>query len=389
MYNNRGSYIRKKEIIYILEHGKEEFGVFERNTKYKEMEHLKGKKIVIIGTLLSAKAVINFLLLKGLKEEIIAVMDRDKEKVGKEILGFKIEWEGNINRYISDDVVFIIGSHCYEEIFPRLCSYGLENKDCLIPNFFCINPPYEEEEEVIPFDDCRYEKLYDILEDTYSKKLLKKIQASRWKDMDFKTYEDFDRWPASEDYWISVQPTVKREKAIVVDGGAYIGDSIDPICKTIGKKITHYYAFEPNESSYKILNKLPMNCESYNELTVIKKGLGDKNESLYLGVPELDVEASFERNSSSIGEIVEVQKLDSMEFETDADIYIKMDIEGSELKGLKGAENLIRTRKPSLAICVYHKANDLVNIPLYLKELVPEYKIYLCGGSHTICIAQI
>ena len=66
-----------------------------------------------------------------------------------------------------------------------------------------------------------------------------------------------------------------------------------------------------------------------------------------------------------------------------------MDIEGSEMKALKGAEKLIRERKPNLAICVYHKPNDIVDIPLYLKSLVPEYKIYLTGGPHTICQAQV
>ncbi len=84
-----------------------------------------------------------------------------------------------------------------------------------------------------------------------------------------------------------------------------------------------------------------------------------------------------------------MQQLDSMDFAADTDIFIKMDIEGSEMEALRGAEKLIRSRKPSLAVCVYHKENDIVDIPLYLKSLVPEYKLYLCGGSHTICIAQI
>jgi len=72
----------------------------------------------------------------------------------------------------------------------------------------------------------------------------------------------------------------------------------------------------------------------------------------------------------SIDEFMAENKISKIDF-------IKMDIEGWELDALKGAENCIKSRNPKLAICVYHKPEDLLNIVNYLKLAVPEYKLYL------------
>jgi len=52
---------------------------------------------------------------------------------------------------------------------------------------------------------------------------------------------------------------------------------------------------------------------------------------------------------------------------------IKLDIEGSELAALKGAETILKTQRPRLAVSIYHKDMDVLNIPDYLLSVVPEY----------------
>ena len=37
----------------------------------------------------------------------------------------------------------------------------------------------------------------------------------------------------------------------------------------------------------------------------------------------------------------------------------------------------IKKYKPKLAICIYHKFEDLWELPMYIKELVPEYRLYM------------
>ena len=61
--------------------------------------------------------------------------------------------------------------------------------------------------------------------------------------------------------------------------------------------------------------------------------------------------------------------------------YIKMDIEGAEMEALAGAENIIRTFKPRLAISGYHRPSDLWEIPQKIMSLNPGYK--LTFGHHS------
>jgi hypothetical protein len=54
-----------------------------------------------------------------------------------------------------------------------------------------------------------------------------------------------------------------------------------------------------------------------------------------------------------------------------------MDIEGAEPEALKGAEGIIRSSRPDLAICVYHAPNHLWEIAQYLNGLELGYRFYL------------
>ncbi len=57
--------------------------------------------------------------------------------------------------------------------------------------------------------------------------------------------------------------------------------------------------------------------------------------------------------------------------------FIKMDIEGAEFDALRGGKAVIERDSPILAICVYHTQNDIWRIPLLMRSLNPDYKLYL------------
>ena len=53
-----------------------------------------------------------------------------------------------------------------------------------------------------------------------------------------------------------------------------------------------------------------------------------------------------------------------------------MDIEGAELEALRGLQNCISHNRPVLAICVYHKPEDIIELTNIVNEMVPNYKIF-------------
>ena len=54
---------------------------------------------------------------------------------------------------------------------------------------------------------------------------------------------------------------------------------------------------------------------------------------------------------------------------------IKMDIEGEEKEALLGAEQIIRTQKPQMIICAYHKPEDIYELLQTILKIRDDYKI--------------
>ena len=46
-------------------------------------------------------------------------------------------------------------------------------------------------------------------------------------------------------------------------------------------------------------------------------------------------------------------------------------------EAILGMKNIIKNQSPSLAICLYHKPQDLWDLPLLINEINPNYNMYL------------
>lgn len=72
--------------------------------------------------------------------------------------------------------------------------------------------------------------------------------------------------------------------------------------------------------------------------------------------------------------------------------FIKLDVEGSELNVLKGSRETILKYRPKMAISIYHKLSDFVDIPKYLSSICKDYEFFLdhfhLDESETIVFAK-
>lgn len=75
--------------------------------------------------------------------------------------------------------------------------------------------------------------------------------------------------------------------------------------------------------------------------------------------------------------VVKAGKIDDFVPRGWPDLFMKMDIEGAEGTALAGAAETIRTCHPVLAIAVYHKGADLIDIPKQVLSYCNGYRLFL------------
>lgn len=156
-----------------------------------------------------------------------------------------------------------------------------------------------------------------------------------------------------------------------VDCGAYTGDTILKFTDKVNGKYSRIYAFEPDDANYDMLRKT-IDENHMHDVHLIKKGCWSKKGKLSF----VSKGGMSSISSEVIDDFIDVDTIDNV-VNGEKVSYIKMDIEGAELETLIGAKNTIVKDRPKLAICVYHKPEDLITIPQFIYSIVPEYKFYL------------
>ena len=140
---------------------------------------------------------------------------------------------------------------------------------------------------------------------------------------------------------------LKIEGGVFLDVGANIGYHTVPACKLLEKFKGYVIAFEPVRENYKRLvaniklNKI-YNCQ------IEKLGLSDRNETMEIHHNNKGSGNVSLASEGEYSEIVELVRFDDWSLNnnlTRLDV-VKMDIEGAEVKALKGMFTTIKKFKP-------------------------------------------
>lgn len=163
---------------------------------------------------------------------------------------------------------------------------------------------------------------------------------------------------------------------VVLDGGAYIGDSILEMKKYLGVLPDKVYAFEPDRDNAEKIG-LHFSDGELEQICVVAAGLYSRDDIVHFSATgTLGSEISEGAENTIITQAIDLHS------EYDDATIIKMDIEGSEYEALRGSINLLRKNKPALAICIYHKNEDLITIYEFLKQF--GYHFYLRQHSASV-----
>ena len=231
--------------------------------------------------------------------------------------------------------------------------------------------------------NCRYYKklfynnsekidnLYSLLYDQESKRVVngifrayksifrkntyyfKKICCSDCLNYHFTTKDNYKVKGTKNPYFIN--DIFKIDSNIVLmDGGGYVGDTVELLLNVLKKPCKHIYTFEPSKHNYRILknrlNKFSSFIDCYN------LGLSDTSGKVcFLN------DGAGSRISEFGDSLIDV--IDAGEFlsglKENFPTFIKLDVEGHEKCILKAMSTYIINNKPNLAVSIYHSLEDL------------------------------
>jgi FkbM family methyltransferase len=345
--------------------------------------------IIVFGAGNHGKLITSNLLSQKIIPECI--VDNNKNAHGSYINGIKVLPLDSVSD--NKNVFVLLASEHIQSMVADCAKYGIDKwiipaslrKFCSIVGDFGIYENVDEYSEKILLT-------HTLLNDAISKELLKKfvIFHHTFELNLFAAHDPGTYFPA--DLHSSI------DYSRFIDAGAFTGDTLVAWINYYKSEERHsyfYHAFEPGR-------------EQFAELQTFVEGLPDPMRgNIFLHQAALGEVAGSMRMcgtgmsanlvpvqdcANAENSVVDVLRIDDL-FHKESPSIIKADVEGFELELLKGAEEVIRRCRPSIAISVYHHFADIWKIPLWIHDLHCGYRLYLRHHSptydDTVCYAIV
>lgn len=333
------------------------------------------KPVVLYGMGLGAEKVMANLEQNGIKVDDIFASDEFVR--GHSFKGYKVlKYSEVCKKYDDFNVVLCFASHL-NSVIDNIAMIDSEH------TVFAPDVPVAGSgiftREYITENEDKFDKVFNLLADDESKRVY--IDILNFK-VSGKIKYLLNSFCDKKEVYTDILKLTDSEN--IIDLGAYDGDTIREFCEITDSKYSHITALEPDAKNYK---KLIKNTQDMKNITCLNMGAWNKKDTLIF-------EKNAGRNSklSSKGECVQVTDIDSLGIPAS---FIKMDIEGAELKALDGAKKTIANYLPKLYVCAYHRNEDLFALPLKILEISDKYKIYFrhskyipAWESNFYCIAR-
>lgn len=274
------------------------------------------------------------------------------------------------NYNIEDCIIIITAPGSEDQIRKQVLSvFPEEQVFTFAITRYVIGEQNEAFETIKFFEDNRdfLSVLYDSFGDCLSKKVFCNVFLGR-VTADKQSFASVK----SGDFYYPPEIIKLDPEEVLVELGSNNGDTLrDFIVRC--PEFKKVYCFEPDKACLATLRSISNDYP--NRITIIPKIAWDKQCKLGFFDNGGDSTSYVSEDLESESELLDASSVDVEIGEPVT--FIKMDIEGAELRALHGAENHIKQFKPKLAISVYHKRDDFVEIPQYLLSIRPDYRFYL------------
>lgn len=210
----------------------------------------------------------------------------------------------------------------------------------------------------------KIQKVYDVLADEESRKTFADVInfriSGKIEYLDSCTCE-------KEDIWRDILCMSDNEEYI--DMGAYNGDTAIEFSDITGGKYKAVYALEPDTRNFR---KLTKNTDGMENIHLFNAAAWNEDTTLEFS----DRSGRNSKVTDSTGvKLKQVAALRGDSLSENA-TYIKMDVEGAEKQAIEGCAASIR-KGCKLNIALYHRTEDIFEIPLQIHELNPHIKLYI------------
>lgn len=318
--------------------------------------------IILYGMGNGADKVLNIFEEKGIKcSGIMASNSFAKHKLFR---GFVVKKISEIEQEFSDFIIVLSFGTQREDVIDNIISLS-KKYQLLVANV----PVFGEtivDESFVKKHKTQIEKAYNLFDDELSAKVYKNILSFYYTG---KISELLNVTTSKEEVFKEVLKLTSKEDFL--DLGAYKGDTIEEfLCYTNGKYST-IKALEPDKKNFK---KLVDYVQGLENTTVYNIGVWA--ESRQMSFSNTAGRNASLLNKSNKESLTNVTSVDELLIGTKVS-YIKMDVEGAEVQTINGAKNTILKYSPKLNIAVYHRFEDIFEIPLQLAKINFKYKFYL------------